>query len=326
MDREFIARFNLKPLELSDRFLLKKFSEQISQPLAEHSFASWFMWGKPLNVHWTVFKEYLCIFLYENEEMTLFTPPLRSPDASEGDFANVVRFVFEVMDSWNQSHHGKKISVIDYVPDTFKALFDELQDSLEIVPSGTDYVYDTRLMIELTGSNLKSKRHAKAKFMRDFPNHAAHVYEDKFKDDCLKLLQDWADHRRTTDQDACNRSNIALSELVGRDFHAVKLALDHWKELGLAGMVVYVDDKLVGFTFGEALTTTQASILIEKTDPDYPGCPQFLFSEFCRSAWQNFNECNAGDDWGIPNLSFTKMSYRPIKLLPKYTVRHKLAS
>ncbi len=326
MDREFVARFNLKPLELSDRFLLKKFSDQISQPLAEHSFASWFMWGKPSNVHWTVFKEYLCIFLGDNDEMTLLIPPLKSPDANGNDFANVVRFVFEVMDSWNHSRRGKTMSIIDYVPDAFKELFDQLQDSLELVPSGTDYVYDTKAMIELTGSSLKSKRHAKTKFMRDFPQHTSHIYEDRFKDDCLKLLQDWADHRRTQDQDACNKSNVALSELVGRDFHAVKLALDHWKELGLSGMVVYVDQKLIGFTFGEALTPTQASILIEKTDPDYPGCPQFLFSEFCRSAWQGFHECNAGDDWGIPNLSFTKMSYRPIKLLPKFTVRHKQAS
>jgi hypothetical protein len=323
MDREFVASFNLKPLELSDRFLLKKFSEQLSQPLAEHSFASWFIWGKPLNVHWTVFKEYLCIFLGDNEEMTLFIPPLKSADAYESDFANVVRFVFEVMDSWNQSRRGKTISIIDYVPDTFRSLFDQLQDSLEIVPSGTDYVYDTKAMIELAGSSLKSKRHAKTKFMRDFPQHVALVYEDQFKQDCLKLLQDWADHRKTQDQDACNKSNVALADLVGRDFNAVKLALDHWKELGLSGMVVYVADKLTGFTFGEALTSTQASILIEKTDPDYPGCPQFLFSEFCRSAWQGFHECNAGDDWGIPNLSFTKMSYRPKKLLPKYMVRYK---
>jgi len=326
MDREFVAHFNLKPLELTDRNLLKKFSDQISQPLAEHSFASWFMWGKPLNVHWTVFKEYLCIFLGDNDELTLFIPPLKSAEALESDFANVVRFVFEVMDSWNQSRRGKTTSTIDYVPDTLRDLFDQLQDSLEVVPSGTDYIYDTKLMIELTGSSLKSKRHAKTKFMRDFPGHVVHVYEDRFKNDCLRLLQDWADHRRMQDQGVSNKSEVALSELVGRDFHAVKIALDHWKELALSGMVIYVGDKLIGFTFGEALTSTQASILIEKTDPDYPGCPQFLFSEFCRSAWQGFNECNAGDDWGIPNLSFTKMSYRPIKLLSKYMVRHKQVS
>jgi ribosomal-protein-alanine N-acetyltransferase len=79
-----------------------------------------------------------------------------------------------------------------------------------------------------------------------------------------------------------------------------------------------VGDKLVGFTLGEALSPTQASILIEKTDPDYDGAAQFIFSEFCRQYWAEYPECNAGDDWGIPSLRFTKESYRPTRLLSKY--------
>jgi hypothetical protein len=323
MNAEFIARFKLKPLELSDKSILTPFTAQISQPLTEHSFASWFIWGKPLSMHWSIYKNHLCLFVGGDNELTLFVPPLRSAEALAADFPDVIRYAFEVMDAWNLAHHGRKTSVIEYVSEQFREHFQTLQDSLELVQTGTDYVYDMQKMIELPGSSLKSKRHAKTKFMRDFPEHTARLYDDSHKQDCTALLSTWGNHRNSCDGTGVSRSNTSLSKLVSRDYDAVVLALNHWQELGLTGMVCYFGSRLIGFTFGEALSPTQASILIEKTDPEYPGCPQFIFSEFCKAAWNSFPECNAGDDWGIPNLSFTKMSYRPIKLLPKYSVRYK---
>ena len=50
------------------------------------------------------------------------------------------------------------------------------------------------------------------------------------------------------------------------------------------------------------------------------GSAQFIFSEFCRQNWAQYPECNAGDDWGIPSLRFTKQSYRPTRLIAKYTL------
>lgn len=322
MNQEFTRRYHMKPIELSDRDQLKKYCENITQPLAEHSFSSWFIWGKPLNLHWTVYCEHLCLFI-GGQELTLFTPPLKSTAAKDGDFVNAIRFAFEVMDSWNMESSSKESSSIEYIPEQLTGEFSEILDAIEILPSGNDYVYDTKSMIELSGSQLKSKRHAKAKFIRDFPEHSVELYQEKHKSDCLALLSSWARHRNTHDNNGSNKSNITLTSLVDRDHDAVTLALTHWQELELRGMVVYVGDRLAGFTFGEALSQTQASIIIEKTDAEFPGCPQFIFSEFCRLVWPEFSECNVGDDWGIANLTFTKMSYRPKKLLQKFSVRYR---
>lgn len=322
MNQEFARKYQLQPIELKHRDLLKKYCEYIEQPLAEHSFSSWFLWGKPLNLHWTIFDEHLCLFI-GGRDLTLFTPPLKSSAAKPGSFVNAIRFAFEVMDSWNLQLGSKQLSTIDYVPEQLTAEFSEILDAIEIVPAGTDYVYDTKSMIELSGSMLKSKRHAKTKFIRDYPNHAVHTYRDEHKTACLNLLASWCRHRNVHDNNGFNKSNISLASLVNRDLDAVTLALNHWQELELRGMVVYVGDRLAGFTFGEALSQHQASIIIEKTDPEFSGCPQFIFSEFCRTAWSEFAECNAGDDWGIANLTFTKMSYRPKKLLRKFTIRYR---
>jgi ribosomal protein S18 acetylase RimI-like enzyme len=90
-------------------------------------------------------------------------------------------------------------------------------------------------------------------------------------------------------------------------------------------MVVYVTgedgaDRLKGFTFGEALGSDQSSIVVEKTDLECKGLAQFIFSEFCRTAWADRPLVNAGDDWGLESLAWTKSSYRPVQLLKKYAM------
>jgi ribosomal-protein-alanine acetyltransferase len=47
---------------------------------------------------------------------------------------------------------------------------------------------------------------------------------------------------------------------------------------------------------------------------------QFIFSEFCRTTWSGRPLVNAGDDWGLETLAWTKSSYRPVKLLKKYAL------
>ena len=80
-----------------------------------------------------------------------------------------------------------------------------------------------------------------------------------------------------------------------------------------------------GFTFGEYVGRDQSSITIEKTDLTVKGLAQFIFSEFCRTCWSDRPLVNVGDDWGLETLAWTKMSYRPVKLLQKYVVRKQAA-
>jgi hypothetical protein len=68
-----------------------------------------------------------------------------------------------------------------------------------------------------------------------------------------------------------------------------------------------------------------ASVIIEKTDFEVLGCAQFIFREFCKILKDKFNSeyINVGDDMGFENLKKVKMSYRPSRLIPKYTIYQK---
>jgi ribosomal protein S18 acetylase RimI-like enzyme len=194
--------------------------------------------------------------------------------------------------------------------------------NLAATPMSGDFIYPVEAMIHLPGKKLKSKRSGKAQFERRYPNHRTAPLTAAHLPACFALLDRWRQHAdaKHDGQLTEDASRVATASLRTRESDACRMALEHHATLGLVGMVVFVDDRLVGFTLGERLSPVQASILFEKTDPDYAGLPQFIFAEFCRTAWADCPEINVGDDWGIPTLRFTKESYRPTRRLAKYTL------
>jgi len=82
----------------------------------------------------------------------------------------------------------------------------------------------------------------------------------------------------------------------------------------------------VGFTIGEQLSETMGVVSVEKTAPGVDGAPQFIYSAFCESAFEDATEINAGDDWGIATLRYTKESYRPTRMLGKSVITRAAAS
>ena len=96
--------------------------------------------------------------------------------------------------------------------------------------------------------------------------------------------------------------------------------------MGLFGMILRINGDLMGFTVGERTNETTATILIEKTEFDILGSAQFIFREFCKLLKEHYGSLyiNAGDDMGFENLKKVKLSYRPAKLLPKYSIYQKI--
>src|SRR5690606_17490887 len=135
--------------------------------------------------------------------------------------------------------------------------------------------------------------------------------------DCLELLHAWraaADAHDTS-------GDAAVASRRSWEVQATEQALLFYPELDLTGMVLWADGRLVGFTLGQPLSPRQASIVIEKAERSCVGAAQYIFSEFCRQYWHAYPECNAGDDWEIPSLAWTKESYRPLYRLRKWVLR-----
>jgi hypothetical protein len=299
--------------------------QSLAQPISDYSFANVFAWTSVLDLQCQELHGHLCVFASGTGQMTLLLPPMALPGAGGGDLRRCLAEAFDRMDACNLAAGMPGGSRIEYVSDEMLERINAVTGGdlcLAAAPMSGDYVYPLANMIDLPGKALKSKRHAKTRFMRDYPDHRTELLRPDHVDECLRLLAIWKRHGDQTHEGQVTEGSnrIATADLRAKDAVACEVALRHFEFLRLRGLVLYVGDRLVGFTLGESLSPMQASILIEKTDPDYHGAPQFIFSEFCRLCWADKPEINVGDDWGIPTLRFTKLSYRPSRNLCKYVI------
>jgi len=310
-----LSDFGLRPVTLADRPAMDRYFESLREPLSDYTFSQLFTWRNSLRIAWDVIEGHLCVFANGSGDLTLLLPPV-GDTGSDRALARAA----EIMDQYNAQHGCREKSRVEYVSEELLARFDRSRLAA-VNPQGTDYLYDVNRMIDLAGGDLASKRQARNRFMRNY-KHRVETYEAaRHFHDCLGLLDSWK--QRQDDAHAGDDTSSFIKRT--KESLATQLSLEHAGDLGLRGLVVYVEDEhgresVKGFTFGEALGADQSSIVVEKTDLECKGLAQFIFSEFCRTTWSERPLVNAGDDWGLETLAWTKSSYRPVKLLKKYAL------
>ncbi len=309
----------LRPVTLADRNMFESYFSTLQAPLSDYTFSQLFTWRNSLHIAWKLIRNHLCIFANGSSDLTLLMPPI-----GDGQSSAALAEAFELMDAYNASAGVPANSRIEYASDELLARFDATR--LNIHPMGTDYVYDTRRMIDLAGGDLSSKRQAKNRFIRNYQHHVETYDAARHFNECVALLHSWTRH-----QDEHHTADAPIGTIKRhKESLACELSLRYAAELGLRGMVLHVNNpagqsSIRGFTFGESLGHEQNSIVIEKTDLELKGMAQFIFSEFCERFWANKPYINVGDDWGLETLAWTKRSYRPVKLLQKYVLRQTAA-
>jgi len=335
MDDDPFSGLGLRPVELADRAVLTSCFNVLTEPVSDYTFSQLYTWRNSLRILWKMIRGHLCVFANGTGDLTLLMPPIGDTNGGPA-----LAEAFEVMDTYNARRGVLDRSRVEYVSEELLARFNG--PGLLTQPMGADYIYDVSRMIDLAGGDLASKRQAKNRFMRNYTFRVEAYDAEVHREGCLALLDNWKIHQDAQHLEEPNASAVKRS----KESIATALCLDTAQALGLKGMVVYVregeapaepnvpahesfrsagaspsPEAIRAFTFGEYLGRDQSSITIEKTDLGVKGLAQFIFSEFCRVEWTDRPLVNVGDDWGLESLAWTKQSYRPVKLLQKYTLR-----
>lgn len=306
-DDDPFGSYGLHPITLQDKPAFDEFFSFCHTRLSDYTFANTFIWRQSIHLHWKILQGCLCVFANGDGGLTMLFPPLGIADR-----AGALRQALEICESYNANAHLTDWTRVEYVSED---LLEELKGSFTAEPMSGDYIYATARMADLAGSDLASKRQARNRFERRY--HAAtEPFGAKHLPQCLELLALWQEQRG---QQEPARSIIQIKQC--KETAAAADALEHAAALGLEGMVLHADGKLIGFTLGEMLNANTCSIVIEKTDRNYVGSAQYIFNEFCRKNWSHTTWCNVGDDWEVPSLAWTKQSYRPAMRVPKWVLR-----
>lgn len=172
-----------------------------------------------------------------------------------------------------------------------------------------DYVYRTESLATLKGWRLDGKRGFVRKFLGQY-THTFETYTENDKSECLDFLERWVDNKR--------EGNPSVME----EYQALRIFIDHYGSLGCTGGVLRIDGQVQGFTFGERLNDRTFVVHFEKAETAFTGIYQALNQMFVnKEALGRYQLINREQDLGLEGLRKAKMSYAPLKLIKKYTLK-----
>lgn len=321
-----VNKQSLKPFTIAAKPIIEKYLAKVEVDISDYTFAANFIWLANSSGFYAVINKCFCLFIMTSGELTMLLPPL----GKKKHITDAIVKCFAIMNANNSSHFYARI---DYVQSAMIEEFlletDEAQSMFEMLESYivekklVDYIYEVNALIDLRGNSYHTKRTEINKFIKSYPDYVIEKLDSvKHKEEIIHLFNKWVSDR--VKYMPKEEAEFFL-EGIHQERHAVKEMLKYYEELNLVGLVIYIDNELKGFTVGEKISEHTATVIIEKTDFEVLGCAQFIFREFSKMLKEYYGVAyiNVGDDMGFENLRKVKMSYRPFKLVPKYTIYQK---
>lgn len=176
-----------------------------------------------------------------------------------------------------------------------------------------DYVYSLAHHSSLSGGHFKSKRKMLGRFVRKH-GHETTVKEIDLNDpkvaEQVKLIFDtWAKQKNTSESD------------VKQEREALERLVDFSESLNISGHIVSVGGEPAGFSVTEILDNNFAIYHFHKTLHEYDALDVHLTRLTSEQLYNRGAEhINWEQDLGIPGLRAAKSSYKPVKMLKKYSV------
>lgn len=321
-----ISNYTLKHFDLKAKEVMDKYLKQINVDVSDYTFAGNYIWLSTATGFYVIVNETFCLFILNSGELSMLLPPI----GKKSNTYDAMLQCFEIMNSHNSNRNYSKIEYVheellegfvDYLEEG-TLVYEMLKDFI-IEKKLVDYIYKVDDLIDLKGDSYKSKRNEINKFKKIYPEHRIEILtKEKHASEVMGLFNKWVKDRTTYMPK--EEVEVFMDGIYFERF-AIKRLLNDYDNLDIIGLVIYINDEIKGFTVGERINEHTASVIIEKTDFEILGCAQFIFREFTKILKDRYaiEYINVGDDMGFENLKKVKMSYRPNKLVPKYTIYQK---
>ncbi len=195
---------------------------------------------------------------------------------------------------------------IDFLQRTFPGEFEFSEPLIQRY----DYICLRENIINLPGHALRPKRQHLSQFPKFYPNHEYRELEPSMFPECLQLLQHWSDNA-----EAIGHIQAADSKVMERE--SISQVFDNWERFGAIGGAMYVDGKMVAFTYGVPINVNTFDLCVEKGDIAYKGVYTVIRHEFMQHIPEQYVYINLEEDMGLPGLRRAKSSYHPAYQIQK---------
>ncbi len=273
-------------------------------------------WNR-FGLEYAIVKGYLVLrFIYDGQYThTMPLPPVpegvehpRLADAGDGCLECVIRALRDECFAHHQPFSISNLNQcgIDFLQRVFPGEF-EFSGPM---PERYDYICLREKIIALEGKEMRPKRQHLYQFPRFYPNHEYRPLEPALFPECLQLLQHWSDNAEAIGHIQGNDSKVMERESISRVF-------DHWERFGAIGGALFVDGKMVAFTYGMPINGNTFDLCVEKGDIAYKGVYTVMRHEFMQRVPEQYLYINLEEDMGLPGLRRAKSSYHPAYQIQK---------
>lgn len=180
--------------------------------------------------------------------------------------------------------------------------------SVEPVRNQYDYIYRRTDLAELHGSHLNAKRNHIHRFRAEHPDFEYRPLTPELFDECRRLMEIWQEEKDASDT-------------IDAEKQVMETIFSNWDALGMIGGSIFVDGRMVAFTYGAAVTTDTFDVCVEKADRHVEGAFAIINQQFAEHLPEQYIYLNREEDMGIPGLRQAKLSYHP-EILLTYNVVH----
>ena len=171
-----------------------------------------------------------------------------------------------------------------------------------------DYLYLREKLVTLSGKKLQPKRNHISKFKRAYPGYEYRPLTADLVPDCIRLGEEW-----------CRSNDCREQRAMQAEQRMIAYALNHIDELHIVGGTLFVEDKMVAFTFGARINAEAFDVCVEKADTAYEGVYAMINNEFVSRLPEDITYINREEDLGLEGLRKAKLSYQPDLILDKMT-------
>lgn len=286
------------PLSLSDKHWIMPYLFNQDNLICDYSFANLFLWKHLYHTECTEEKGYLLIHFYNSiSKQGYYMEPL-----GEGSLSEILNILKEDAHQRNETLRIMSISA-------------NFTEKLKSIPEANDlflftnrdyanYIYDSSSLSTLSGKHLNAKRNHIRQFTRFYPNYTSRPLLSSDAPLALSLFDEWKRQKSNLEPD---HERLVIEE-----------AFANFEILQLEGILLFVDNKPIAFTFGSPLNSNTFCIHVEKANILYQGAFAMINKIMAQTLCDRFQYINREEDMGLLNLRKSKLSYHP-QILASHT-------
>ena len=298
-----------KPISLDMKNQVNQYYFEFGEGSCQHSFATSFCMNSKYGDMFCEQDRYLYVLRNKlctsGNRVYLFPMGSRDNDKIKDAIDTIISDAHEnnAKVEFNSITEDAKNKLVELYRDKF--IIEERRDLYEYIYNVTDLAY-------LKGSKYYNKRNEVSSFLRKYEGHL----------DIRKISSDDIGNIKTLSKAWLGNDDNRMENVqLQIENQALNIVFDNYEELGIIGLVIYVDKDLAGFIVGIKLNDKYVDAMIEKGNVNYKGVYKVLNKEFSRICCEEQEYVNLEEDLGVEGLRNMKLLYHPSHYIKKFVAK-----